>query len=252
MGFPVFAPPASRRRWTWRATVAASASAVSVGAAQAQSFNEMASEASAQQFYDDVQRRISASTHDGPTYYLSRDYTLTPEQEAYLEQRRRDDEELNRLRSDPVLMRHVNGYWQHYQSRDGAAPGEFCAATYNNLHGSITLSGVDGSWEGGLLTFIGDDIPRPDAFRQITVTLTQTGDRPATVRVFNPPASPEMDGHGTMIFAVPAMADALAGMSETQEFAISYEGAEVFRMTWKGGRAARETLRRCVRKRQSR
>lgn len=85
--------------------------------AYAQSYNEMMSESSAREFYADVQRRISAATHDGPTYYLSGYDSLTPEQEQYLEERRQNDEKLNELRKDPVLMRHVNGYWEQYQAR---------------------------------------------------------------------------------------------------------------------------------------
>lgn len=223
--------------------------AAGVTASHAQSFNEMASEASAQQFYADVQDRISASTHDGPTYYFSQRYEMTPELEAALEQQRQDDETVARLRADPVFMRYYAGFWDHYQAREDAAPGEYCAATYVNLDGSITLTGSDRRWDGGLLVFIGKDIPQPEAFREITATLTQDDGRPATVRIFNLPARPEMAGHGTLIFAVPSMADALAGMEDDQAFAVSIEGEEVFRMAWKDGREARNALRRCVRQR---
>ena len=218
-------------------------------ASRAQSFNEMASEASAQQFYADVQDRISASTHDGETAYFSQRYEMTPELEAAMEQRRQDDETVNRLRADPVFMRYYDGYWEHYQARDDADPGEFCAATYVNLNGSITLTGSDERWDGGLLMFVGKDIPQPEALREITATLTQDDERPATVRVYNLPASPEMAGHGTLIFAFPSMADALSGMEDDQQFIVSIEGEEVFRMSWKDGSGARNTLRRCVRER---
>jgi hypothetical protein len=109
------------------------------------------------------------------------------------------------------------------------------------------LNGVDKSWEGGLLTFIGKDIPKPDRFREISATLTQSGGAPATVKVFNAQSTPEMNGFGTLIFAVPSMNAALAGMSDKQDFAISIEGKEVFRMGWREGSRARETLRSCVR-----
>ena len=146
-------------------------------------------------------------------------------------------------------MRSYEGYWGHYQAREGAEPGEFCAATYVNLDGSITLTGSDKRWDGGLLMFVGKDIPQPEAFREIKATLTQDDERPATVQIYNLPASPEMAGHGTLNFAVPSMADALSGMGNKQEFAVSIEGEEVFRMSWKDGREARNTLRRCVRQR---
>lgn len=232
------------------AAACALAAGFSTSTAHAQSYNETMSALSAQSYYEDVQERISSSTHDGPTYYLTGDYSLTPEQEQYLEEQRQNDEELNALRSDPVLMRHVNGYWEHYQARESAQPGEFCTAAYANLHGLITLSGVDGSWEGGLLTFIGENIPKPDTFREITATLTQTGGRPVTVKIFNAQSSPEMRGLGTLIFAVPSMNAALAGMADEQEFAISIEGQEVFRMSWKDGVEARNQLRDCIRQRR--
>jgi hypothetical protein len=218
-----------------------------VTASSAQSFNEMASESSAQAFYADVQRRISRGIDDGPSYQMSQRYEMTPELEIWIEQRRQDDDTVARLRGDPVFMRYYEGYWDHYQAREDAGPGEFCTATYVNLKGSISLTGGDGRWDGGLLVFVGKDIPRPEAFREITATLTQNDERPATVRIFNMPASPEMADHGTLIFAIPSMADALAGMENEQEFAISIEGKEVFRMSWKDGRDARNTLRRCVR-----
>lgn len=222
---------------------------VGVTASSAQSFGEMASEASAQAFYADVQLRVSSGISDGPSYQMSQRYEMTPELEAAMEQRLQDDETVARLRADPVFMRLYEGYWDHYQARGDVEAGDFCTATYVNLKGSITLTGSDERWDGGLLMFVGRDIPQPEAFREITATLTQNDERPATVRIYNMPASPEMAGHGTLIFAVPSMADALAGMENEQEFAISIEGEEVFRMSWKGGSEARSTLRRCVSRR---
>lgn len=222
--------------------------------AHAQSYSESMSALSAQAFHRDVQRRIGSSTHDGPTYYLRGYDAVTPEQKRALEesnrilaQTRQQREKLDQLRKDPVLMRYVDGYWQHYQAKNPASAGEFCAATYTNLHGSITLNGVDNSWEGGLLTFIGKDIPKPDRFREISATLTQSGESPVTVKIFNAQATSVMGGFGTLIFAVPSMKAALAGMSDKQEFAVSIEGKEVFRMGWKDGVGARDTLRNCIR-----
>ena len=222
--------------------------------ARAQSYSESMSALSAQEFHRDVQRRIGASTHDGPTYYLRGYDAVTPEQKRALEESnnileltRQNREKLDQLRKDPVLMRYVKGYWEHYQAKRSAAPGEYCAATYTNLHGSITLNGVDKSWQGGLLTFIGKDIPKPDRFREISATLTQSDEAPVTVKIFNAQYTPAMSGFGTLIFAVPSMNAALAGMSDKQEFAIRIEGKEVFRMGWKEGSGARETLRSCMR-----
>jgi len=209
----------------------------------------MASASSAQQFYAGVQERIRASTHGGPSYYFSQRYEMTPEIEAAIKARRRDDEIISGLRKDPIFMRYWNGYWEYYQAKENAKPGEFCAATFVNLDGSVTLTGFDKTWEGGFLMFVGKNIPRPKEFKVITATLTQNDDPPATVRIFNLPASPEMPGAGTLIFAVPSMSRALSGMENVQQFVISIENKEVFRMSWKDGIKARNTLRHCVRQR---
>lgn len=239
--------PASRHVNTF--TACALLSALGADPAHAQSFNEMASESSAQQFYADVQDRIRASTHDGPTYYFSQRYEMTPEIETAIRAREREEDIVSSLRADPVFMRYWSGFWEHYQARADAKPGEHCAATFVNLDGSVTLSGWDQSWQGGLLMFVGKSIPRPKQFRQITATLTQNDDPAATVKIFNPPASADLPGAGTLIFAIPNMADAFAGMEEDQRFVISIENQEVFRMSWNNGREARQSLRRCVRQR---
>lgn len=211
-------------------------------AAHSRQMNDIAA---AQQVYADAYNQMDSGSDGSSTYYLS-GYEMTPEQEAEWELRQAQEAELNRLRQDPKLMRFVEGYWEFYQSRDSAEPGEYCAATYANMHGLITLSGTDKSWDGGLLTFVGKDIPAPAEFRRIRATLTQTGDPPATIEIFNPAASDSPEGMGSLVFAVPSLRDALAGMENEQEFAVAIEGQEVFRMSWKDGVQARNALRRCV------
>ncbi|WP_341909938.1 hypothetical protein [Polaromonas sp. YR568] len=221
-------------------------------AAQSQrDMNAVLSARVTEEFQRDVQRRISSGTRDGPTHYFTTDYAakLTPEQKRQLEARNRDYEIMEKLRRDPVLARLANGYWDNYQARQSAGPGEFCAASHVNLDGVITLSGFDKSWEGGLLVFMGKSIPKPKAFTELAVTLTQSGEQPATIKVFNPPATQEMRDYGTLIFAVTSMKAALAGMEDKQDFAIASEGKEVFRMSWKDGIKARKALGECLRNR---
>lgn len=158
-------------------------------------------------------------------------------QAAMREQQARDNAELDRWR---------NGYWQFFQSREPAAPGQFCAAMFQNPQGMITLTGLDETWDGALLMFTGENVPSPRRFREITATLTQTGDPPANVRVFNYARDPRMYGMGTLVFAVPSMSAALGGITDEQEFAVSVNGREVFRMAWKDGLSAVQGLRRCL------
>ena len=221
---------------------------------QAQSQREMSeimSARSTEEFQRDVHRRLSSGIRDGPSFYFTTDYAskLTPEQKKQLEARNRDYEIMEKLRRDPVLARLANGYWDNYQARQSAGPGEFCAASHVNLDGVITLSGFDKSWEGGLLVFMGKNIPKPKALTELTVMLSQSGEKPATIKVFNPPATQEMRDYGTLIFAVPSMKDALAGMEDKQDFAVAAGGKEVFRMSWKDGVKARKALSECLRNR---
>lgn len=240
-------------RWSYGLALILLAGLLSANVA-AQSQREMSAIMSArvtEEFQRDVQRRISSGTRDGPTFYFTTDYAakLTPEQRKQLEARNRDYEILEKLRRDPVLARLANGYWDNYQARQSAGPGEFCAASHVNLDGVITLSGFDKSWEGGLLVFMGKNIPKPKAFTELSVTLTQSGEKPATIKVFNPPATQEMRDYGTLILAVPSMNATLAGMEDKQDFAVASGGKEVFRMSWKDGVKARKALSECLRNR---
>jgi hypothetical protein len=158
-------------------------------------------------------------------------------QAAMREQEARDNAEFERWR---------NGYWQFFQSRDPAAPGQFCAAMFQNPQGMITLTGLDETWDGALLMFTGENVPSPRRFREITATLTQTGDPPVSLRVFNHANDPGMNGLGTLVFAVPNMTAALDSIADEQEFAVSVNGREVFRMAWKDGLSAVQGIRRCL------
>ena len=139
-----------------------------------------------------------------------------------------------------------SGSWDFFQGREDADPGEFCSAMYQNPQGIVTLSGFDDSWDGGLLMLTGDKIPRPRRFEEITVTLTQSGEAPVTIRAFNRARDPRMYDMGTIVIAVPTMEGAIDGMADEQEFVLSVRGREVFRMAWKGGAQAAAELRECL------
>lgn len=170
---------------------------------------------------------------------------LTTEELKQLEAESRE----RQIEEEARYQRWRNGSWEFFQSRDPAGPGEYCTAMYQNPDGLIALSGFDKSWDGALLMFTGEKIPKPRKFREITATLTQTGDAPAKVKVFNYARDPRMGPFGTLVFAVPTMDAALAGMTDELEFAIAVDDEEVFRMGWKGGLKAAQELRECVSKR---
>jgi hypothetical protein len=118
-----------------------------------------------------------------------------------------------------------------------------------HLDGVITMSGFDKTWDGGLLIFMGKDIPKPKAFTELTVTLTQSGEKPGQIKVFNPPAAEKMGNYGTLILAIPSMSAAVAAIEEKQDFTVTSGGKEVFRMSWKEGGKARKALHACLRNR---
>ena len=220
-----------------------------IGAEHAQQMNDygrMAAENYANAQYDDYYDDEQDNGYYGPS---SPPAPMTLEQQYLIQALRRDQEIIAELQSDPRFERYANGGWDYYQSRQPAGPGEYCAATYLNRDGMITLTGVDKRWDGAMLIFVGENIPKPAALRAVSATLKQTGDPPATVRVHNLALVPQMHELGTLVFAVPTMAAALGGITDTLEFIIEIEGEQVFRMAWKDGLKARDQLRKCLRKR---
>ena len=123
-----------------------------VTSARAQGYNETMSALSAQSFYDDVQRRISAGTSsDDAPFYTSGYYPETPEQQAALEASERDLEIMRQLRADPRFERFATGWWEFYQAREPAEPARSCGS-------ASTVNGA-GSGGGGRR----DAAPRPGA-----------------------------------------------------------------------------------------
>jgi hypothetical protein len=111
---------------------------------------------------------------------------------------------------------------------DQPAPGCGCAASHVNLVGVNNLSGFDRSGEGGLFVFMGKNIPKPKAVTELTATLTQSDDRPASTKAFNPLVIQETRHYGTVILAVPSMKAALAAIECKQEFAVAIGGQVIF------------------------
>lgn len=217
--------------------------------AHAQQMNDyayMASQNYADSQYDDYYEEESDTGYYGSS---SPPAPLTLEQQYLLESQQRDQEIMTQLRADPRFDRYINGGWDFYQARQPADPGEYCAATYLSRHGIITLTGSDKQWDGGMLMFVGPKIPRPAALQEVTATLSQTGEPPATVRAFLFAADPAMEGFGTIAFAVPSMSDAARGTLDESEFVVHVDGQQIFRMSYTDGSKARDELQKCIRRR---
>ena len=217
--------------------------------AHAQQMNDyayMASQNYANSQYDDYYEE------DSDTGYYS-DYSppapLTLEQQYLIQAQQRDQEIMDELRADPRFERYVNGGWDFYQARQPAEPGEYCAATYLSRHGMISLTGHDKSWDGGMLLLVGAKIPRPAALQEVTATLSQTGESPITVRAYIFAADPQMEGFGTIAFAVPSLSDAARGTLDESELVVHVDGQQIFRMSYTEGSKVRDELQKCIRRR---
>jgi hypothetical protein len=155
-----------------------------------------------------------------------------------------------RIQSDPRRKKIEAGYWQFFQAKADARPGDFCTAVFWRGTQMITLTGPGGAYKGALLAFVALDppsgFPRPDDAKQVAkvkVSLTQGTDAPASVIAL----SRTIGGFSDEIaFVVPSIEGLLAGIREKQAFKIDYEGKQVFALEWHSGLAARDQLARCL------
>lgn len=160
------------------------------------------------------------------------------------------DKSKDRVFNDPRREKMEKGFWQFFQGKRGAKPGEFCTAVYWQKNQMISLSGPGGDYKGALLGFIAVEpkppFPRPDNpkdVQKVKVTLTQGTDAPATITAFNLTVA---DFSDEIKFAVPTIDAALAGMEDTLNFRIDYEGSKIFELEWHSGLTARDMLKKCL------
>lgn len=153
-------------------------------------------------------------------------------------------DKIEQLNKDPRFQRYNNGGWDFFQDKVDAAPGEYCAAFFWKKDGFVRVSGPGGDYQGALLTFWGENIPRPKKVEKIKVTLAQSNEPPQTVQAFN--YIMPGDAYGAIALAVPSIEAALEGMEDVQSFDLVIEGKSVAKVEWHGGLAARDQLSKCV------
>jgi hypothetical protein len=160
------------------------------------------------------------------------------------------EESKDRVLNNERTQKMEKGFWQFFQGKSGAKPGEYCTAVYWQKNQMISITGPGGDYKGALLGFISVEpdgpFPRPDnssAIEKIQVTLTQGSDAPATVTAFNSTIGGMSD---EIKFAVPTIEAALAGMEDRLNFRIDFEGNKVFELEWHSALAARDTLKKCL------
>jgi hypothetical protein len=155
-----------------------------------------------------------------------------------------------RVQNDPRKKKVQNGFWQFFQGKRDAKPGESCMAVFWKHDRMITITGPGGNYKGALLGFVAitppATFPRPDNpndIQKVKVTLTQGADAPATVMAFNRTIGGFSD---EIQFAVPTIDAALAGMEDKLRFKIDHAGNAIFDLEWHSGLAAREVMRSCI------
>ncbi|MEQ1518204.1 MAG: hypothetical protein ABL931_17120 [Usitatibacteraceae bacterium] len=160
------------------------------------------------------------------------------------------------LYKDPQIQKYLKGYWtfthvDENQNERKVAFKESCAATfiqatgYEN-DGFMEIEGFGGSETGAMLIFSGGQVPTPKTPEKVTVTLTQTGEKPQTVKALN--YRRLVSGvvpWGVIVLEVPTLEDALAGMDDKKSFGIAIDGKTLAQVNWHGGLAARDKLREC-------
>jgi hypothetical protein len=159
------------------------------------------------------------------------------------------EESKDKVLNDPRRKKVENGFWQFFQAKSDAKPGEFCTAVYWQNDKMISISGPGGEYRGAMLSFIAveppETFPRPDDPKEIAkvkVTLKQGNDPAATVTAFNT----TIGFSDEIKFAAPTIEAAMAGMDDKLKFKIDYEGNTVFELEWHSAVAAREVLSECL------
>ncbi len=149
-----------------------------------------------------------------------------------------------RVVKDPKYKGYTDGEWFY----DEPASGESCSASFMRQGVGVTVLGPSKTLPGAFLIFFGPNIPGPKTLGKAKITLTQTGDKPQTVQALST-AFPNVDGYGSVIFAVPTIEDSLNGIGDIHKFGITFSDKSVAEIEWSGGLAARDKLRRCVARR---
>lgn len=156
---------------------------------------------------------------------------------------RAEADELQKRANDPGYLAYLRGEWLHTPPEKAKQEG--CSVMF--LRGGVgaLVLATGGLKDPAVFAFFSMDVPQPAALVETSATLSQTGDKPATVRVFNA-TLPWLSGFGIVFFAVPSAEAALGGMIETQRFGVAMDGRDVAAIEWNGGIAARDNLKACI------
>ena len=153
----------------------------------------------------------------------------------------------------PEIQKLLKGYWMYAsedekQSNKKIAYQDSCAAMFlkgNGLKtdGFMQIRGFGGDAKGAMLIFSGAEIPRPNSPDNVKVTLTQSDEKPQTVRALN--YSEPGSTWGVIVLEMPTLEAALESMEDRKTIAVAMNGQTLVKIKWHDGIAARDKLRQC-------
>ena len=148
--------------------------------------------------------------------------------------------------ADARFRRFRTGGWDVYQSHRPAEPGDYCAASYLNPDGLITLTGMDRGWEGALFIVTGERVPRPESFQTGAAIVELSGRPPVAIEAYGFARDLNMPELGSLAFAAGPMALALDRLDDEGGLTVTIAGEVVFQIAWQDGGSARHDLGRCL------
>ncbi|MDP3308990.1 hypothetical protein [Methylotenera sp.] len=177
--------------------------------------------------------------------------SLSPEERAELERSALEAEQKKERERELF----AKGVWE--VSSTSTPEGKLCAATFGKFKLGKNSNGVERSVEGGLVTIMGFQQPKPDAWlmfqgtelptprnlKKLKITLQQDAEPAQTVQAFSYKNSID---RGEIAFAVPGLTAALAGMSDKQRFKLSIDGKTAMTIQWTDAAPVIEKLKQCA------
>lgn len=140
------------------------------------------------------------------------------------------------------------GYWQFFQASSSAKQGEYCAAIFMKDGVGVSILGPGGSYKGALMMFFSANdnpaFPANAKSTKIPVTLKQGADAPVTTNALNYTLGSWQTP--VVVFAVPTIEAALAGMEDRLDFHLQYNGQNILDVEWHSGIAARDEIKKCL------
>jgi hypothetical protein len=153
----------------------------------------------------------------------------------------------------PEIKKLLKGYWMYAsegekQSNRKIAYQDSCAAMFLkanglNTDGFMQVRGFGGDTKGAMLMFFGPQIPRPSSPDNVRVTLSQSDEKPQTVRALN--YSEPGSTWGVIVLEMPTLEAALESMEDRKTIGVAMNGKTLVEIKWHNGIEARDKLRQC-------